>query len=115
MNSNEHPPHATGPDHAGEDSMGIGPPPPGGEEGDEAIGGKSALKGMLTGEESHPANHPGQHAGQDPSLRQRLQDDPDNADAKIDVGSDESMDASDPPSTSAPGHNQPMPSSGFEE
>ena len=115
MNSNDHPPHATGPDHAGEDSMGIGPPPPGGDEGDEAIGGRQALEGMLTGEESHPAQHPGQRAGQDRSLQQRLSDDPANADAKIDVGSDESMDASDPPSTSSPGHDQPMPSSGFQE
>lgn len=102
-------PRPTGPDHAGEESMGIGPPPPGGEEGD------AALDGLLTGEEDHPAQHPDQSAGQDSSLRQRLQDDPDDADAKIDVGSDESMDASDPPSTSAPGRNQPMPSSGFPE
>lgn len=107
--------HPTGPDHAGEESMGIGPPPPGGDEGDEAFGGDAALEGLLTGEEDHPAHHPDQSAGQDRSLRQRLRDDPDDLDAKIDVGSDESMDASDPPSTSAPGHDQPMPSSGFPE
>ena len=49
------------------------------------------------------------------SLRQRLRDNPDDMDAKVDVGSDESMDASDPPSTSAPGRDMPMPSSGFIE
>ena len=101
--------HPTGPDHAGEESMAIGPPPPGGEEGEAAVGG------LLTGHEAHPAKHPGQQAGQDPSLRQRLRDNPNDFDAKIDVGSDESMDASDPPSTSMPGRDQPMPSSGFPE
>ena len=101
--------HPTGPDHAGEESMAIGPPPPGGDEGEAAV------EGLLTGQEAHPAKHPGQQAGQDQSLRQRLRDNPDDFDAKIDVGSDESMDASDPPSTSAPGRDQPMPSSGFPE
>lgn len=105
--------HPTGPDHAGEESMGIGPPPPGGDEGDEAFG--AAVEGGLTGDEDHPATDPNQAAGQDRSLRQRLSDDPDDLDAKIDVGSDESMDASDPPSTSAPGRDMPMPSSGFPE
>ena len=101
--------HPTGPDQAGEESMAIAPPPPGGEEGE------AASEGQLTGDEDHPAHHPGQQAGQDRSLRQRLRDDPQDLDAKIDVGSDESMDASDPPATSAPGHNQPIPSSGFKE
>jgi len=113
--SNEPHTRPTGPDHAGEESMGIAPPAPGGEEGEQASGGKDALEGMLTGDEDHPAHHPNQQAGQDPSLRQRLHDNPQDLDAKIDVGSDESMDASDPPSTSAPGHDQPMPSSGFPE
>ena len=107
--------HPAGPDHAGEESMGIGPPPPGGDEGDEAFGGAEAMKGLLTGEEAHPAQDPNQQAGQDPTLRQRLRDNPEDADAKIDVGSDESMDASDTPSTSAPGSDRPMPSSGFIE
>lgn len=107
--------HATGPDRAAQESMGIGPPPPGGDEGEDAVGGTAAVRGILTGEEDHPAHHPDQQAGQDRSLRQRLRDDPDDFDAKIDVGSDESMDASDPPSTSAPGRDQPMPSSGFIE
>src|SRR4028119_1504248 len=36
-------------------------------------------------------------------LEQKLRRNPDDDDAKVDVGSDESMDASDPPSSSQPG------------
>ena len=40
--------------------------------------------------------------------------DPHNQDAKVDLGSDESMDASDPPAAAQPGcHDEPVPSSGF--
>ena len=47
-------------------------------------------------------------------LERKLQKDPENADAKVDVGSDESMDASDPPSAAQPGcGDEPVPSSGF--
>lgn len=56
-----------------------------------------------------------QDAGRDRSIEKRLQRDPFDADAKVDVGSDESMDASDPPSASAPGSQEPAPSSGFNE
>lgn len=49
-------------------------------------------------------------------LEQRLRRDPGNEDAKVDVGSDESMDASDPPAASQPGcSDEPMPSSTFPE
>ena len=49
-------------------------------------------------------------------LEQRLKLNPDDQDAKTDVGSDQSMDASDPPSTSHPGQcDSPAPSSGFPE
>lgn len=49
-------------------------------------------------------------------LERKLRREPDNLDAKADVGSDESMDASDPPSSSQPGQNDdPVPSSGFPE
>jgi hypothetical protein len=45
---------------------------------------------------------------------QKLKRDPGNEDAKVDLGSDESMDASDPPSTSQPGSDrEPAPSSDF--
>lgn len=47
-------------------------------------------------------------------LEQKLRREPGNDDAKVDVGSDESMDASDPPSTSQPGcSDEPVPSSSF--
>jgi hypothetical protein len=49
-------------------------------------------------------------------LEQNLRRNPKDADAKIDVGSDESMDASDPPSSSQPGQSdEPVPSSSFPE
>jgi len=48
-------------------------------------------------------------------LEQKLKRNPDSADAKADVGSDESMDASDPPSSSQPGCSEPAPSSTFPE
>jgi hypothetical protein len=41
---------------------------------------------------------------------------PDDADAKVDLGSDESMDASDPSAAAQPGcSDEPVPSSGFPE
>jgi hypothetical protein len=50
----------------------------------------------------------------DAELEKKLKRNPDDQDAKVDVGSDESMDASDPPSSSQPGQNdEPVPSSGF--
>jgi hypothetical protein len=49
-------------------------------------------------------------------LERRLKRNPKDQDAKVDVGSDESMDASDPPSATQPGQNDdPVPSSGFPE
>lgn len=44
-------------------------------------------------------------------LEHKLQKDPHDSDTKVDVGSDESMDASDPPSVVQPGRNDPAPSS----
>jgi hypothetical protein len=49
-------------------------------------------------------------------LEHKLKRNPDDQDAKVDVGSDESMDASDPPAASQPGQSDdPVPSSGFPE
>lgn len=49
-------------------------------------------------------------------LEHRLKKNPDDQDAKVDVGSDESMDASDPPAAAQPGQSdEPVPSSGFPE
>lgn len=50
------------------------------------------------------------------SLERKLKHNPDDLDAKADVGSDESMDASDPPAAAQPGQSdEPVPSSGFPE
>ena len=49
-------------------------------------------------------------------LEKKLKRDPEDLDAKVDVGSDESMDASDPSAASQPGQkDDPVPSSGFPE
>ncbi|ODU20435.1 MAG: hypothetical protein ABS87_10300 [Sphingomonas sp. SCN 67-18] len=57
-----------------------------------------------------------QNAGQDRDIRKRLKRDPENPDAKLDVGLDESMDASDPPAVTTPGAGtEPAPSSGYDE
>ena len=47
-------------------------------------------------------------------LEEELRDHPHDLNKKADVGSDQSMDASDPPSSSQPGSSQdPAPSSSF--
>ena len=52
----------------------------------------------------------------DPELEHKLKCNPTDPDAKADVGSDESMDASDPPAAAQPGgSDDPAPSSGFPE
>ena len=52
----------------------------------------------------------------DRDLEKRLRKNPDDLDAKADVGSDESMDASDPSAAAQPGQGDgPVPSSGFPE
>ena len=49
-------------------------------------------------------------------LEEQLRQHPHDLDTKADVGSDESMDASDPPSSSQPGSDkEPPPSSGYSE
>ena len=52
----------------------------------------------------------------DRELEHKLRRNPVDLDAKADVGSDESMDASDPPAAAQPGSSDdPAPSSGFPE
>jgi hypothetical protein len=46
-------------------------------------------------------------------LEQELKRNPGDPNLKADVGSDESMDASDPPSAAQPHTDEPAPSSGF--
>ena len=48
-------------------------------------------------------------------LEIKVKQNPDDKDAKVDLGSDESMDASDPSSATQPTSPQPVPSSGFPE
>ena len=49
-----------------------------------------------------PAQHPDQHAMQDEDLVERLEADPEDAEAQLDAALDASMDASDPPSITPP-------------
>jgi hypothetical protein len=68
------------------------------------------------GDEVGGASDPRQQAGQDTSIEKRLRKDPENPDAQLDRGLDESMDASDPPSATQPGDKgEPPKSSGYDE
>ena len=69
---------------------------------------------MVDGE---PAIHdPRQEAGQDRSIAKRLERNPESPEARLDNALDESMDASDPPSSTQPVHNnEPAASSGYDE
>jgi hypothetical protein len=50
----------------------------------------------------------------DPTIELKVKKHPDDEDAKVDLGSDESMDASDPSAAAQPGtSSEPAPSSGF--
>jgi hypothetical protein len=66
--------------------------------------------------EERVAQKPQQDAGRDTSIEKRLKKDPENEDAQLDRGLDESMDASDPPSATQPGTSgEPPKSSGYDE
>ena len=55
-------------------------------------------------------------ADPDRALELKVKKHPDDKDAQVDLGSDESMDASDPSSATQPGSSsEPAPSSGFPE
>jgi hypothetical protein len=63
-----------------------------------------------------PPPPPTQSGAPDKELEQELKKHPHDLDKKVDVGSDESMDASDPPAATQPGqHDEPVPSSTFPE
>jgi hypothetical protein len=63
--------------------------------------------------EPPPAVHP---APPEHDLEKELKRNPEDPNLKADVGSDESMDASDPPAAAQPGtSDEPAPSSGFPE
>ena len=56
-----------------------------------------------------------QQKAPDRELELKLKKNPEDLDTKTDVGSDESMDASDPIAATQPGGNEPAPSSSFPE
>ncbi len=56
-----------------------------------------------------------QQQAPDRELELKLKKNPEDLDSKTDVGSDESMDASDPIASNQPGGNDPVPSSTFPE
>lgn len=56
-----------------------------------------------------------QQRAPDRELELKLKKNPHDKNAKVDVGSDESMDASDPVAVTSPGGNEPAPSSSFPE
>jgi hypothetical protein len=65
---------------------------------------------------SNQERDPRQDAGQDQSITRRLERDPESKEARLDNALDESMDASDPPASTQPVHNNgPAESSGFDE
>ena len=69
---------------------------------------------MNDNKKQEPAKPPA--ISRDPAreFERKLKRNPDDEDAKVDLGSDESMDASDPSAASQPGQkDEPVPSSGF--
>ena len=71
---------------------------------------------MMDGKERKRTPPPVYRDEPDRELEQELRENPHDLDTKADVGSDESMDASDPPAAAQPGQSDdPVPSSGFPE
>ncbi len=58
---------------------------------------------------------PTEQKAPDRELELKLKKNPEDLDSKTDVGSDQSMDASDPIAATQPGGNEPVPSSSFPE
>ncbi len=70
----------------------------------------------MTGQDDNNGESPREATQQRPPERElelKLKKNPSDPSAKVDVGSDESMDASDPVAVTSPGGNEPVPSSGF--
>ena len=73
---------------------------------------------MVTEDQGKPDDPPPPVISGEPdeTMEKELKRNPHDDDKKVDVGSDESMDASDPPAAAQPGQDdQPVPSSGFPE
>ena len=77
---------------------------------------RNGVRAVNAGKDSDAAPPPVISAPPERSLERKLKQNPNDPDAKADVGSDESMDASDPSSVAQPGcSDEPAPSSGFPE
>ena len=68
-----------------------------------------------TDDKQDKAPPPTQQKAPERELELKLKKNPEDLDTKADVGSDESMDASDPSAATQPGGNEPAPSSTFPE
>ena len=78
--------------------------------------GNSAMTDQKTDQKSDEKVPPPTLSGApDRALELKVKKHPEDEDAKVDLGSDESMDASDPISTTQPGSSEPAPSSGYPE
>ena len=66
-------------------------------------------------DKASPAPAPTQQLPPERELELKLKKNPEDLDTKTDVGSDQSMDASDPIAATQPGGNEPVPSSSFPE
>lgn len=91
------------------DSISVAPPEP-----DAADTGPVPTDAVPT--DPVPADEkPAVREAHDAGVHEALAKDPSHEDAKLDVGLDESFPSSDPPANVAPGHDEPAPSSGFDE
>lgn len=81
---------------------------------EEALQSASVVPPTLSPAGDQPFADPRQQAGQDPEIEQRLIENPEDVDAQLDNGLDETMDGSDPVSVIQPGiGSDPLPSSGY--
>ena len=69
---------------------------------------------MTSANDNSKATRPATHSGAPNREHEiKVKQNPDDEDAKVDLGSDESMDASDPSSATQPTSPEPVPSSSF--
>jgi len=69
----------------------------------------------ISGAPPEPDDKPVVREAHDADTHDALAKDPHHEDAKLDIGLDESFPSSDPPAVTAPGHDEPAPSSGYDE
>ena len=78
------------------------------------IFGNAIMTGQKTDHKKPDDKAPTMSGEPDRAIELKVKKHPDDEDAKVDLGSDESMDASDPSSATQPGSSKdPAPSSGF--